>query len=262
MHRMSTIKDMALLRTELYLRDHVPRLSDDFHLKQPTETSTHNLADRVDAVTGRTPNDATLVLPTRRRLIKGLEQDDFLGKMVSNLAWSFVILQRMIALSAFAYFHPIACASLCVLHYLLMLASLFVIAHGQRPAVERLLFYVFLAYVYVFCIVELKIKFNRPRRTLIAYAVLVIVQNVAMSLWWFARRADERFWVVDDPADATSGTAGSASSQWWFGFMFAAVMLSGLYALLCWLVYFYLLKPSARVLFVERSAQSEDVTGI
>lgn len=248
MNRMSTYKDMMLLRTELYLRDNVPRLSQNFHLKPTTKATT----DHVDHNTATTviDDDQPSVLPTRRQLIDGLEQDDFLGKAVSTAAWSLVLMQRMLALSAFAYFHPLGCLILCTGHYLLMLAALLAETRLHTKA-ERVMFYLFLAYVYIFCIVELKVKFRRPRRTLIAYAVLLMVQNVSMSAWWFGRREYGRLAAGLDTEEAVSLAAAevSASSTWWFGFMFAAVLLSGVYAVLCWVVYYFLLKPSARVLF-------------
>lgn len=232
--RMSTYKDMMLLRTELYLRDNVPRMSQNFHLAPSPKAAAATFVD------DRVPNDVSPPPLSRRPLIDGLEQDDFVGKAVSTAAWSFVLLQRMLALSAFAYCHPFACLVLCTGHYLLMLAAL-LYETRLRTKAERVMFYLFLAYVYIFCIVELKVKFRRPRRTLIAYAVLVMVQNVTMSAWWFGRRQHGQ--LMEEAAEV------SDSSQWWFGFMFAAVLLSGVYALLCWMVYFYLLKPSARLLF-------------
>lgn len=248
MNRMSTYKDMVLLRTELYLLEHVPRLSPNFHLQPTTKTAN----DHVDPNTSRVIDvEQPPALPTRRQLIDGLEQDDFLGKAVSTAAWSLVLLQRMLALSAFAYFHPLACLILCTAHYLLMLAALLAETRLHTKA-ERVMFYLFLAYVYIFCIVELKVKFRRPRRTLIAYAVLLMVQNVVMSVWWFGRREYGRLATTGLDTDEAATQAAdevSASSTWWFGFMFAAVMLSGVYALLCWMVYYFLLKPSARVLY-------------
>lgn len=250
MNRMSTYKEMMLFKTELYLRDHVPRMPDHFHL---------NSAPAAAAATADTTETATttLQLPTRRSFRAGLEQDDFLGKSVSFAGWSFVLLQRMLALSAFAYFHPIACLILCASHYAVMLVALLLLEARLREKPERLAFYVFLAYVYVFCIVEFKVKFRRPRRTLLAYAALVMLQNVTVSVWWFGRREAGR--LADAVAAGDEETAAATvSAAWWFGFMFAGVLLSGTYALMCWVVYWYLLRPSQRILFEAAEAKAAD----
>lgn len=258
MNRMSTFTEMMLLRTELYLRDHVPRVPDNFHLNHQQKAA-EAAPDHPDG------GDAELLMPTRRPMLDGIEQDDFLGKTVSFCAWYLVLLQRMIALSGFAYFHPLACLYFGIAHYALMLVALLVETRLHEKA-ERLAFYLFLAYVYVFCIIEFKIKFRRPRRTLVAYAVLVMVQNVAMSAWWFGRRENGRIasalLALDEGSGGGEGAVEAAvSAAWWFGFMFAAVLLCGMYALVCWVVYYYLLKPSARLLFeAAREAEEEAAT--
>lgn len=253
MNRMSTITEMMLFKSELYLRDHVPRIPENFHLN--SSSSTQHTKTPAAPDTSVETTDQPLQLPTRRAFRDGLEQDDFLGKSVSFAGWSFVLLQRMLALSAFAYFHPVACLILCASHYALMLIALLLLEARLREKPERLAFYVFLAYVYVFCIVEFKVKFRRPRRTLLAYAVLVMLQNVSISLWWFGQREAGR---LADAVAAGDGEAAAAtvSSAWWFGFMFAGVLLSGTYAMMCWVVYWYLLRPSQRILFEAAEARA------
>lgn len=251
LQRMSTYRDMMLLRTELYLHDTVPRLPAKFHLDTVASKDSH--ASKPPDFT-----DAPLPLPSRRPTIDGLERDDFLASAVCFAGWSFVLLQRMLALAAFAYYRPLACAVLCSAHYVAMLAALLGgLVGGTHRTAERTSFYLFLAYVYIFSVMELRVRFARPRRILLGWAALVMVQNMAMSAWWFGQREHGRIATVAAAEDVAE-LAATVSAAWWFGLMFVAVLLSGVYALMCWTVYWFLLRPSARVLFAsEREAQVE-----
>lgn len=234
--RMSTFKEMMFMKTELYIRDNVPRLPENFHLpfneikveprSAPPQTP--------DGLLHQSTDEPDLVMPTRRKMITGLEQDDFVGKSVSFIAWNCFLIQRMIALSAFCYFQPLPCLILAASHYFLMLVCL-VWETRFHEKIERITFYLFLAYVYIFCLLEFKIKFRKPRRWFVSYVLLVMLQNVSITVWWFGRREFSESALV--------------SSGWWYGFMFAAVILSGIHALMCWVVYYYLLRPKDKVLF-------------
>lgn len=233
--RMSTFKEMMFMKTELYIRDNVPRLPENFHLPfNEIKVDPRNAPQTPTDV--QQTDEPDLVMPTRRKMITGLEQDDFVGKSVSFLAWNCFLIQRMIALSAFCYFQPLACLILVASHYFFMLVCL-VWETRFHEKIERITFYLFLAYVYIFCLLEFKIKFRKPRRWFVGYVVLVMLQNVSITVWWFGRREYiESAWV---------------SSGWWFGFMFGVVILSGIHALMCWVVYYYLLRPKDKVLFDE-----------
>lgn len=234
--RMSTFKEMMIMKTELYIRDNVPRLPENFHLPfNEIKVETRFAPQTPDGQQHQT-DEPDLVMPTRRKMITGLEQDDFIGKSVSFIAWNCFLIQRMIALSAFCYFQPLPCLILAASHYFLMLVCL-VWETRFHEKIERITFYLFLAYVYVFCLLEFKIKFRKPRRWFVGYVLLVMAQNVSITVWWFGRREYSELALV--------------SSAWWYGFMFAAVILSGIHALMCWVVYYYLLRPKDKVLFDE-----------
>lgn len=281
LNRLSTITDMLLLDTELYVKDHVPRLPEKIARHEfkshhsmgkadarPTTTTVINPADD-DAVKNSIaiktlhPDTTTkqlsttpfavdipgdhptadecdgnvLILPRRRKMVIGLEQEDFFAKTVGFLAWTFFILMRMLALSVFATLHWRETIYICLGHYVVVLACLLyeVKLHAKM---QRLLFYFFLSYVYVFVIIEFKIKFIHLRVWYGLYVGLVLTQNFLLSVWWYM--------VVMD------------LELWWFDYLFKTILGSGALSLCCLLVYYLRLKPKDKVLFELMEETDQD----
>lgn len=275
LNRLSTITDMILLNTEMYIKEHVPRLPDkvvqhEFHShhqqqqQQQQQQKSHkekvqdnvsvtklNLANepsdnRITMLTSKKASDTTamtpdddedvvdgsvLVMPRRRKMVVGLEDDDFFGKTIAFTGWGLFLTMRMLALSTFAYFHLLPTLYLCISHYLIMLACiLFETLKYASPPVKahRLLFYLYLAYVYVFVILEFRIKFVHIRVWYGMYAGFVFTQNLAMAVWWYAEMDFD---------------------SWWFDYMFSAILYSGVLSAGCLGVYYVFLKPKDKVLF-------------
>lgn len=218
-NRMSTFKDMLVMNAEMYIKEHVPRLPENLfdHEKKspPTQEPPHE-ADEVD-----------FIMPGRKKMIEGIEQEDIVAKSVAFTAWTFFLVMRMVALSAFSVFHPLECVYLCVAHYLVMVACLFYETRFHEK-IERIYFYLFLAYIYIFCILEFKIKFKRPRYWFALYTTLMLLQNLAITVAWYYFAEFE---------------------SWWFGYMFAIIILSFCYSLLCFLVFYFILKPADKILY-------------
>lgn len=237
-NRISMLKDMFILNTELYVREKVPRLpSSLFEQKldnikidkqQPNEMYNPNNEDN------RIDDSAVPIMPTRKKIISGIEQDDFIAKCVAFNAWILFLIMRMIALSTFSVFYPSACVYMCIVHYLIMLVALLNETKFQEK-IERIYFYTFLAYIYVFCILEFKIKFRKPRYWYIGYVSFVLIQNLTITLIWYLMAEYE---------------------TWWFKYIFIIIMLSFCYCVLCLLLYFCLLKPRDKILFENEFEQS------
>ncbi|KAG4080005.1 hypothetical protein HA402_006317 [Bradysia odoriphaga] len=222
-NRMSTFKDMLVMNAELYIKEHVPRLPENLFehdKKSPMQKSSCDTnvkaADEVD-----------FIMPSRKKIIEGIEQEDIVAKSVAFTAWTFFLVMRMVSLSAFSVFYPLECVYLCVAHYLLMVACLFYETRFHEK-IERIYFYLFLAYVYIFCILEFKIKFKRPRYWFALYTTLMLLQNLAITVAWYFFAEFE---------------------SWWFGYMFAIIILSFCYSLLCFLVFYFILKPADKILY-------------
>lgn len=95
---------------------------------------------------------------------------------------------------------------------------------------RRSFFYLILAYIYIFALLEFKIKFKYVRRWYGGYFCFVFLQNIIITVAWYAYCSFE---------------------SWWFQFMLSVIIQSGILAALCMLFYFYLLKPKDKVLFIN-----------
>lgn len=216
-NRLSTIKDMYLLDAELYIKGNIPRLPKSLfdHDKKPTNNT--ESADTVDM----------FYMPTRKKVVQGIEQDDIIGQTIAFVSWILFIFTRMIALSVFSVFFPEACAYVCLIHYTAMLLLLFY-ETKRHEKIERIYFYFFLAYIYIFCIIEFKIKFRKPRYVYGGYVLFVLLQNLTITLIWYFKAEFE---------------------SWWFHYLFMVMALSFFYSLKCMLLYFFMLKPRDKILF-------------
>lgn len=234
-NRVSTFKDMLFFNAELIIKENVPRLPENLFNERKYQNTEEN---NVNAAAAATPASAPVspsvddetdfIMPTRRKMIEGIEQEDFVGKSVAFTAWVLFLLQRMVALSAFFFFYPMACVYLCCAHYVIMVCCLYYETRRLHTKIERSAFYLFLAYVYIFCILEFKIKFKKPRYWFVGYVTLVLMQNLIITLIWYL---------------------GNEFESWWFEYLFGAVILTLCYSIMCLLVYFFLLKPPDKILF-------------
>lgn len=168
-------------------------------------------------------------LPTRKKMIEGVEQDDFAGKFVSFFGWILFIYMRMISLSVFSVFYPWEFLYLIGAHYGLMLLCL-AIESRLQDKYERILFYFCLAYIYIFVILEFKIKFRHVRRMYIGYFLLVLLENFIITFVWH-------------------GTGEFYS--WVYDFLFTSSMISGVLTLMCMIVYYCILRPNDVILFED-----------
>lgn len=219
-NRLSTFKDMLVMNAELYIKEHVPRLPDTLFEHEPTHKS-------APAAEGKPADEVDFIMPGRKKLVEGIEQEDIVAKSVAFTAWTFFLVMRMVSLSAFSVFFPLECLYLCLAHYLVMVAGL-LYETRLHEKIERTYFYLFLAYIYIFCILEFKIKFKRPRYWFVLYTTLMLLQNLAITFAWYFLAEFE---------------------SWWFGYMFAIIILSFCYSLLCFLVFYFLLKPADKILY-------------
>lgn len=140
------------------------------------------------------------------------------------------LVMRMISLSVFAVFYPEICGWICLGHYVFMLLCLINETRFSEKW-QRTTFYFILAYIFIFNLMEFRVKFKSIRRWYIGYFLLVISQNIAMTVVWY------NFTVF--------------LNSWWFEFMFWVIMQSGFMSLLCLILYFFFLKPKDKVFFVN-----------
>ncbi|XP_032678262.1 uncharacterized protein LOC116847406 isoform X1 [Odontomachus brunneus] len=141
-----------------------------------------------------TDNPQSLKVPTRKYSEKGLEEDDPVGKCLSFLWWFFFILARVLAIVvAYEFYSAYVIATLTV-HYVVMLIYLFYYAKYY----DVITFFVnlWLGLVYIFSLIEYRVKFKYADKWTMPYYVFVIIQNITLTLTWFIHANWDGFWYT------------------------------------------------------------------
>lgn len=238
LNRLSTFKDMLVFNAENFIKENVPRLpegmfehpSKEKEIKQQTSTTPASPTTPTSPTSNEDETD--LMLPSRKILVHGIESDDIVAKFISFLGWAMFLLMRMISISVFAVFFPEICGWICLAHYLVMLLCLINETRFKQKW-QRTSFYLILAYIYIFNLMEFKVKFKNVRRWCVGYFIFVMLQNIAMTTVWY------NFTEFLD--------------SWWFEFMFLVILQSGIMSTMCLVLYFFYLKPQDKNFFVNEN---------
>lgn len=214
--RASMLKNMFVFDAQSFIKDHVPRLPEGMFEQDEKKT-----ADETDG-------DA-LSLPSRKQMISGLEEDDLVGKAISFAGWIMFLLMRVISFSVFYVFFPTFFWMVCLNHYLLMIACIIYEVRFHEK-LERYFFYLFLAYIYLYSLLEFKIRFIHVRTWYVGYFVIVFAENIVMSALWYNLGVFE---------------------SWWFDFLHFVTITSGVLSLLCLSFYYAFLRPKDKLLYVN-----------
>ncbi|XP_076632380.1 uncharacterized protein LOC143347246 [Colletes latitarsis] len=135
-----------------------------------------------------------LKIPQRRYSKKGLEEDDPIGKFLCFLWWFFFILARILAIAVFYEFYPIHLCIVLSIHYAIMLTYLFYYAKYY----DIITFFVnlWLGLVYIFSLIEYRIKFKYADKWMLPYYVFVLLQNTFLTLAWYLYADWDGFWYT------------------------------------------------------------------
>ena len=181
--------------------------------------------------------------PIRLRDIKGLPEDDIVGKLISLLWWFCFLLTRMLTISSFAYFYPRDVWWILSAHFVLVVAFLLYDVQAYVVRRTKAVFYIFIGFVYIFCIIEFKKKFKKAKFIYFGYFTLVFVQNFTMCfVWWFGNLDSND--IQDD---------------WWFKFIFGIVIGFTVLSMLCMLFYLCFNKPEKVTVDAEVVKNSSNV---
>lgn len=101
------------------------------------------------------------------------------------------MLTRVLAISMSAYFFIRETFYLIFAHYLLSIVILCYDVKSDAVKRSKTLFFIFLCYVYVFCIIEFKIRFKKATSVYYGFFVVVFLENFAMCLTWYIDRVDD-----------------------------------------------------------------------
>lgn len=122
--------------------------------------------------------------------VKGLENDDFAGQLVATLWWFSFLLTRVIAISMSAYFFSSATTYLILAHFIFVISVLLYDVKSDAIKRDKTLFFIFIGYVYIFCIIEFKIRFKKATAVYYGFFALVFAENFGMCLTWYIDKVE------------------------------------------------------------------------
>ncbi|TMW52008.1 hypothetical protein DOY81_002926 [Sarcophaga bullata] len=224
--QLETFKDMLLINAQLYIKENVPR-PPKMLIKRVEDNPNTN---KTPPQSPKTPQDVVdFFLPRPTKVVNGIEQDDFAAKTISFFGWIAFVVMRMLSLSTFCVFFPKAFLILMGVHYFIMLAALY-LESRFKSTLNRTVFYFMLAYVYIYVLLEFRVKFKHIRVWFVCYFLLTMSENLIMTTIWYSREEFE---------------------SWWFGFIFEGIIYSGILFVATIIVYYFILKPKDVILLVE-----------
>ncbi|XP_072763543.1 uncharacterized protein [Anoplolepis gracilipes] len=136
----------------------------------------------------------SLKVPKRKYSEKGLEEDDPIGKFLSFLWWFLFILARVFAIALAYEFYPATLLAVLGVHYTIMLIYLFYYSKYYDAITFIVNFW--LGLVYIFSLIEYRIKFKYADWWTLPYYVFVIAQNSTLTLMWYLNADSDGFWYT------------------------------------------------------------------
>lgn len=201
------------------------RRSSDFYLQPVDVNRETSIVDGPPRTVFRAVDETDLFRLPKIREIKGLPDDDMVGKVIAFFWWFSFLLARMVAISAFAYFYPSEIVWLLASHFVLVVALLLYDAKSDEVRRAKAVFFVFIGLVYLFCLIEFKIKFKKTKFIYNGFFALVFTENIVMSLvWWF-------------------GNLETVEDDWWFRYIMCLISGCTALSLLSMLFYLKVNKP-------------------
>lgn len=166
-------------------------------------------------------------LPRRvpRSYKRGLEPQDLTAIIMHNLGWYMFFVARLISIACFINFFPFVAIIVLFSHYQVMLLFLIV----PQASTLRRSFYIFLAYIYLFCLMEFKIRFRHVRVWHVFWIIVCTIEIIVFTILWSS---------IDNKLD-----------DWWRYFVVRTVFGSLILSYSCFLVYFILLKPRETIVY-------------
>ncbi|XP_046991205.1 uncharacterized protein LOC124596202 isoform X1 [Schistocerca americana] len=121
----------------------------------------------------------------------GSELDDPMGMCVSALYWFLFLLSRMLAIASFSQSFPFVAFGLCALQYVL---TAIILLYKNISQLEKVLARLSLSYIYLFCLIEFKIRFRRWLLSYIIYFLILNIEDVIITAIWFISIEMKGWW--------------------------------------------------------------------
>lgn len=169
----------------------------------------------------------------RLRDIKALPEDDVAGKTIAFFWWWCFLLGRMLTISAFAYFYPTDIIWLLASHFILVVSLLLYDVRADEVRRAKAIFFIFIGLVYLFCLIEFKIKFKKAKFIYYGFFLLMFTENIVMcSVWWF-------------------GNVETIENDFWYRYIFCVIWGSTGLSIVSMLFYLRINKPEKVVVGKE-----------
>lgn len=168
-------------------------------------------------------------LPKRLYDVKALPEDDMAGKIMSFLWWLTFLIARMISISTFAYFYTTHTIWLLMSHFILSVSLLLYDAQANVIRKTKAIYFVFVGLIYLFVLIEFKLKFKKVKFWYYGFFTLVYFENISMCLVWWIMKIE---YIYND---------------WWFKYTFYLVIACIILSLSSLLFYIKIMKPKAVV---------------
>jgi len=139
-------------------------------------------------------SEQSLKIPKRKYSEKGLEEDDPVGKFLSFLWWFFFIVARVFSIAIAYEFYPKIVFAVLGVHYVIMLIYIFY--YSKYYDAITFVVNLWLGLVYVFSLIEYRIKFKYADWWTLPYYAFVIMQNTTLTFIWFIHADWEGFWYT------------------------------------------------------------------
>ncbi|XP_022908319.2 uncharacterized protein [Onthophagus taurus] len=181
-------------------------------------------------------SDDEFVYPRRLNDIKGLPEDDIVGKFIAFCWWFNFLIARFLAICSFAYFYPKDIIWLMSLHFVIVEAFLLYDVKTIFVRHTRAVFFIFIGLIYIFCIIEFMKKFKNVKFVYYGFFTLVFIENFTMCGVWFNSSYMDYDGFVND---------------WWYQYIFYMVLICTLLSMSSMIFYIIINKPKSVVVDEE-----------
>lgn len=168
-----------------------------------------------------------------RSFIRGLEPQDATAAIVHFLGWYSFFVARLLSIACFIDFFPFVAIIVLFSHYQVMLLFLIV---PQASTVRRA-FYIFLAFIYLFCLMEFKIRFRHVRVWHVFWVIVCTIETVVFTAVWIS---------IDNTVH-----------EWWQYFIVQVIVVSLMLSYMCFLFYFVVLQPRETIVYLNNNKSNE-----
>lgn len=186
------------------------------------------------------PDSTNISLPRRKirkKKLNGMDEEDALAKIVAFLWWFFFLFSRILSLASCANFQPYVMLGILVIHYIIIMSHL--LHQTGLCSIYKVFTQLCLGYVFTFCFIEFRYKLKNVTVFYICYFLLMLVEIIIMSLSWFVSSEQNSFWQR---------------------FVFTIIFGSFAISFLSMVLYFTILKPKVKRVYVEETSRPQSTT--